>query len=412
MSTYPPGQSMNKVVLEKTDYYSKFTKSEFYYENFDKFKNQLFEVYVDLLEHKFAIKKRSQIDQFKVSFYGTNENQETLLSEFQFNHNVAPFTDLQIYYEDGIPKRLRYSKQKIKDLNQKIANKLIEYWNLAISFEEIEFLMRNIEKMIPIYEIGFVEKSTMIFHNIDLIERTDCYKKSFNKDYLGLLRMLREKNFTPLNPEYAKAVNEKWKDWIKGDWNIDYDRECNIKTISEFLGRASLSDKSPPNLGKILLAPILIDDYHKELRREYLFQNHINQIYKDYRVKLSVKSYKFENLIEKVYFHEVGHLYFNHVTYSTSSNPNEVRESFANSFASLIFDSQEKSLMIWLMTRFQVDEYKWPYVIKVPNKLINSGYLEFKKSGNLVFKDTSTERIDICGFDLFLMPHGNSNGKK
>jgi hypothetical protein len=78
-----------------------------------------------------------------------------------------------------------------------IANKLIEYWNLAISFEEIEFLMRNIEQMIPIYEIGFVEKSTMIFHNVDLIDRTDCYKKSFNKDHLGLLRMLKEKNFNP-----------------------------------------------------------------------------------------------------------------------------------------------------------------------------------------------------------------------
>jgi hypothetical protein len=321
---------------------------------------------------------------------------------------VAPFTDLQIYYEDGIPKRLRYGKQRIKDLNEKIAHKLIEYWNLANSFEEIEFLMRNIEQMIPIYEIGFVEKSTMIFHNLDLIERTDCYKKSFNKDYLGLLRMVRDKNFNPLNPEHTKVINEKWKDWINRDWETVYDRECHIKAISEFLGQASLSDKKPPNLGKILLAPILINDFYKDLEREYLFQTYIKDIYKYYGVKLSTKSYKFADLIEKVYFHEVGHLYFNHVTYSTSSNPNEVKESFANSFASLIFDSQEKSLMIWLMTRFQVDAYKWPYVIKVPNELINSGNLTFNKSRNLSFKENSSERLDICGFDLFLKPHGNS----
>ncbi len=412
MITYPPRHSMHKVILEKTNYYSNPIKSEFNYADFEIFKNQLFEVYVDLLEHKFAIKKRRQIEHFKVSFYGIDKDQETLLSEFQFNHNVAPFSDLQIYYDEGIPKRLRYSKQKIKDLNKKIANKLIEYWNLAISFEEIEFLMRNIEQMIPIYEIGFVEKSTMIFHNVDLIDRTDCYKKSFNKDHLGLLRMLKEKNFNPLNPEDTKALNEKWKDWIKGDWNTDYDLKCHIKTISEFLGRASLSDKYPPHLGKILLAPILIDDYHKELGREYHLQNYINQIYYYYGVKLSAKSYKFADLIEKVYFHEVGHLYFNHVTYSTPSNPNEAKESFANAFASLIFDSQEKSLMIWLMTRFQVDEYKRPYVIKVPNELIDTGNLTFNKSRNLSFKENSSERLDICGFDLFLMPHGNSNGKK
>ena len=136
------------------------------------------------------------------------------------------------------------------------------------------------------------------------------------------------------------------------------------------LGIASLSKKiqNPTDeFGEIALNIEALKKFHKKFRKNDRFEAFSKKFEDCLSYKITYKDYKYDSLLAKVFYHEFGHLYFGHCNRAANNikNPNEVRESYANFFASLVFDSQKKSTFIWIMTRFQLNEYKFPKLLKM-----------------------------------------------
>jgi hypothetical protein len=103
--------------------------------------------------------------------------------------------------------------------------------------------------------------------------------------------------------------------------------------------------------------------------------------------------------MEMVYYHEFGHLFFGHINQNAShvSTPNKMQESYANFFASLILDSQVKSIQILIKTRYQPIAYQEPILVKInqsmqllSNTVLPSCNLSFLTFYGLIAK----ERLD------------------
>jgi len=96
-----------------------------------------------------------------------------------------------------------------------------------------------------------------------------------------------------------------------------------------------------------------------------------------------------------VYYHEFGHLFFGHIKQNSRhvSTPNTMQESYANFFASLIFDSQVKSLQILIKTKFQSIQYREPILIKV-NRSLSQDSLSCKLSSLTLHTLIENERTD------------------
>ena len=380
------------------------SKIPFNKESFENFKKDVFEIYRLIVGYKMGLISIKKSLSLQIKFYCDSE----IVSEINFNLDDFMNRDIEVNSDSVIPSKLIYSKKDFLKLNQKISYKLIEFWNLSKTFEELEFLLFNICQMIPIFEIELVEKSTMITFKLEEISNERCYQTIVGP-YGNIIKEVSSKNFDILDSSNINKFNDYWHELISNDRSLNDDDECSIATLSEFLGCATLSNnhtrfdsknlKSLP-LGKILLAPLLINDFHKAIGKQSRFLSRCNDVKAHYGIDINKKTYKFDELLEKVYFHEVGHLYYAHLTNSLKPSPNGTKESFANSFASLVFDDQKKSLMIWLMTRYQVEAYKNPFLIKLPVEINKRENLS-KKSNNLIFEN-------ICDLDLFLRPHGKS----
>ncbi len=390
----------NKVELILSHYHQK----EYDLNSFESFKNNCFESYRILVNYKLGLNSIQKPLTLKAIFYLDS----LPLSKISINLNDAKIRAIEVTNDLGIPKKLIYTNKDFQKLNEKISYKLIEYWNLAETYEELEFLLFNINEMVPIFEIELVQRITMLTYKFDEIANEKRYQKVIGY-HINILKELSKKEFNPLVIQNLKTLQDYWTQIITEDKSLNNDDECFIATMSELLGCATLSKnqfrvdgqtQKPLPSGKILLAPILIDDFYKVIAKQSRFSDRCSKINSYYGIEINKNSFKFRELLEKVYYHEVGHLYFAHVTNSWKPNPDQTKESFANAFASLIFGEQKKSLMIWLMTRYQIDAYKEPYLIKLPNGINNNEDLSIK-SNILSFEK-------ICEKDFTQWPHGKS----
>jgi len=336
---------------------TKDTKTEL-----DSFKSKLSKDYKDLLENRI----------FRKNFPSTNKiiqlNYKDDFKEIIINKVTH---DLKRYKLPSlINNRSDFETplSAINRFNKNIFNRLIELWNYSWTFEELEFLLYHINNMPPLIEIELVDTQRMLIHK-KIVSKNKGLNSIWGEDLIKLLDKLSNSEIDFENDDFLGILKELERKILQREnLNIE-DREKIISYYLELLGYATSSTYSQSNttdeyakIGLCLKEIKKVENYianHKE------FIDYQSFISKCHLYEFENKNYSYYELLEKVYYHEFGHIYFGHTKKISNhvDNPNKTQESYANFFSSLIYNSEQKSFLIWLLTRFQPVEYKDPILL-------------------------------------------------
>jgi hypothetical protein len=236
-----------------------------------------------------------------------------------------------------------------------IKDKLIELWNISSTFDELAFLIFHINEMPPFTEIYLESNLTMLLEKKDIIERkypsrmrginaTIIYNHEQKVDLSDLSKLSKQ-----TLEQLEIGINKTLGNLDPRDYRI-YDEEFKFSYYIELLGYATtylapVEVNNGFNFGRIGLDLKKIKEFNKNLKKDKDFYYFLKHLEYCLGYKMNAKDLGFKLLLEKVFYHEFGHLYFGHCNKKTNdkrelvNNPDQKRESYANFFASMIFDS-------------------------------------------------------------------------
>jgi hypothetical protein len=340
---------------------------------YESFRDQFRDLYIQLLNHKIFQKNYKLSTEFMLQF----SSNEGVISSFEIKKPIY-FKEKRLTFTNNT--LLKYPPNKeIKGFLLKIHTRLLELWNTVSSFEELEFLLFHINNMPPLGEVYFEPRSNMLkkipylnqvypqsIRGIDKIATNEKFKR---------LKLDSNNNEKYHELEHLVASNLNENDSLLKNYSNNDNKELIDKVIAfliEILGYATQSnnEQNPEDFGIIGLNIELLKNFYTKIERHSSFNDLKERLFKCYGYKITKRDFVFESILEKVFYHEFGHLYFGHCRLGSHNNvlknPNKKRESYANFFASLISNNQLKSSLIWLQTRFQSKEYQFPILLKFP----------------------------------------------
>jgi hypothetical protein len=224
--------------------------------------------------------------------------------------------------------------------------------------------------MPPLVEIELVNSERMLIRKLKVFKKLEDLKSILGEEIIKLLEKLSHHEFNLENEDFLGMLKDLERKILDRElFNIE-DRERIISYYLELLGYATSSAYSQNyslESGKIGLCLKSIKKVEHYITNHKEFLDYQSYIAKCYLYEFENKSFAYLDLLEKVYYHEFGHLFFGHTKNKSNhvDNPNKTQESYANFFASLIYNSQNKSFLIWFLTRFQPDEYKEPILLHI-----------------------------------------------
>jgi hypothetical protein len=289
----------------------------------------------------------------------------------------------------------------IEKFNSKIYSRLVEIWNLSNSYEELEFLLFHINDMAPLVEIELVNTEQMLLYKVSR-PNSNVVPPIFGRNLTNILRRLSSSEFDLNNDDSLGILRGMVRELLE-DNHPDYkDRETIVSFYLELLGYATKSvykQNTNSEFGKIVLCLKKIKQGFDFINNHKDFSKFTSFIKYCFGYEITQTDYDYYDLMEMVYYHEFGHLFFGHINQKSShvSNPNKMQESYANFFASIIFDSQLKSLQILIKTRFQPIEYQEPVLVKINEsmKFLSNNYLPKCNLTSLTFYGLiAKERLD------------------
>jgi hypothetical protein len=323
-----------------------------------KFKINYLNFYFAMLEHKLLLKP---ID-FKIGiptfeFFEKNTKISSVIIKINEKIQNDKVKRVISNTDEAPPLKTTLVDKLIED----ILVRLIELWNLSTTFDELEFLLFHLNNMPPLLEVS--SKS-----GLEMVRKI----KYIPTHYGGALTGIEKIDIDETWKSFDSKDLEKLKSLIHRHLLEDNEWEFGkrISLIIELLGYATLSDKykdPKEDFGLIAINLNSIKSFHKKFQKKPQFKGFSKIIEECFSYNIAPRDFKENFLLAKVFYHEFGHLYFGHCNSISprDDNPNITRESYANFFASVLFNNQKRSLLIWLMTRFQINAYKSPKLLKM-----------------------------------------------
>jgi hypothetical protein len=364
-------------------------------ENFDSLisvKNKLTTLFVNLLNNKINRKNLfTNVD--IINFYFDDGTESKIVINkigFHQKNNKLPIRINNL-------SDLETPKIEIDKFNSNIYSRLLETWNLSTTYEEIEFLLYHINNMPPLLEIELVNTEKMLIHQFSK-PKSKPVPPIFGGNIDDILKRLSDKEFDLNNEDSLGILREMISKLLDEDNLANRDKEVIISFYLELLGYATKSIYKQNNhfeFGKIVLCLKKIKQGFDFISNHNDFIRFTSFIKNCFNFEITNKDYQYYDLMEMVYYHEFGHLFFGHIKQNSKhiSTPNTMQESYANFFASLIFDSQVKSLQILIKTKFQSIQYREPILIKV-NRSLSQDSLSCKLSSLTLHTLIENERTD------------------
>jgi hypothetical protein len=373
-----------------------FTNTLFHFDTPSNVRAKLNFLFIDLIDTKIHRKNLFTNINKVIFYFDDGTNSEIGINKIHFQQG-----------KDKLPKRINNSSEletpvsAIERFNSKIYARLVELWNLSSTYDELEFLLFHINDMPPLVEIELVNTERMFLYKVSK-PNSNLEFPIFGRNFTSILEKLSSSEFNLDNDDSIGVLSGMVRKMLEED-NTDYqNRERIISFYIELFGYATKSfykQKNNSDFGKIVLCLKKIKQGFDFINNHKDFSRYINFIKNCYGYEITNKDYEYYDLMEMVYYHEFGHLFFGHINQNAShvSTPNKMQESYANFFASLILDSQVKSIQILIKTRYQPIAYQEPILVKInqsmqllSNTVLPSCNLSFLTFYGLIAK----ERLD------------------